>query len=687
MYPIYYCPPHLVYIALLGNPVPGKIFIPLSFFCVVAFAAQHAAHAELVVEITDGISAIPAEPGDVDQQMNAGFVHIIDEQTIRDNQLNLAQILASDSSIKVRQLSGFGSYSQLSIRGKSADQVMIYLDGLLLNNASGGSVDLSQIPSSMIARIEVYKDVVPVEFGQAANGGAINIITHRASQLSRAELGLGAGSFDTHKADFTYGGNHDKWRYVLSGAYMESENNFPYRHANGSPKNPEDDYLTHRNNNQFHQQSLMGKAAYRLSEKRVVHYHGEISGKNNHIPSISNSADVDTNLNWNNRFLQIAYQDDGESVENVEFKLSGKSGYKNTLYDDSERSIGLTPTRLSEDINLWESAAFFKFKQPGYQILNRTELRHERLELNDAFDLYAHKLNKRTTFANALQLPVRFFNGNWVVTPSMRIFLVTDDFSGNTNTESENTGRLKKRFQTLTAQIGTRLRYSNNLVFKANAGQYFRLPNYVELFGTRGYIGSNESLQPEEGINFDAGYEYSKSTKSEILTQFVWNVSLYHSIISNEIVYTFNSQEIGMPSNNWSSSVSGIEHRLALGLFYDAELSSSTTVQLPINRTDAKEWKLLPGRSWLMQTTRMSYNALRYQLFAEHVWESSYYIDSEQRLASGVKAFLNAGVDANYRALKLSFEINNIFNRPYKDYFFQVAPGRYALLSVKYRYQ
>ena len=640
----------------------------------------------LVIEITEGIESIPVEPGDVDQQTSSSFVKNIDAEEIRDTHIDLSQVIENNSGIKIRQIGGLGSQSLVSIRGKSSDQVMIYLDGMLLNNASGGSVDLSHISAGQIARIEIYKDIVPVEFSQVSNGGVINIITHRTSRLQSTDVGVSLGSFDTQKADFSLVNNVKSWQFVLSGSYIESENDFPFVYENGTFQNSQDDEVQNRHNNQLYQHNILAKAKYRIDSNRSIQYQGELLGKKKHLPSISNSEINDSYLSFENQYFHMAYSDESFFNDDIKFNVVAKAGSKDTVYDDSQRNIGLEERLVEQHVELLESKFLFKLAKQSYQLISNTEVRKESLRLEDYFDKESARSNTRLTLSSALQLNYYFKNKKIIVSPAARYFYSTDSFSGETLTESGFSNQLEKTFNTFSPQLGIRYDYAPDFALKFNVGQYYRLPNYIELFGSRGYIGSNETLKPEKGINLDAGFEYMKNTRSEKLTRVNWAFSAFYSQIEDEIVYSFNARGEGKPSNNRRSIISGIENNLKLELFYEIEVVSNTTLLFPFNESDPNDIKLLAGRSLWSQSTRFVLNRAKWETLLEHVWESSYFYDSEQRLESKEKSTFNAGFNYKYKKTRLSLELRNILDHKNKDYYFQVAPGRSLVFSINHKF-
>ena len=58
----------------------------------------------------------------------------------------IPEVLEETPGITVRQAGGLGQLSTVSIRGSSAEQVAVFLDGVRLNTAAGGAVDFSTLP-------------------------------------------------------------------------------------------------------------------------------------------------------------------------------------------------------------------------------------------------------------------------------------------------------------------------------------------------------------------------------------------------------------------------------------------------------------------------------------------------------------------------------------------------------------
>ena len=639
--------------------------------------------APLTIEIDHGIEAVPHETGDVDKNTSSSFVQTIDASEFKNSQFDLSRIIENSSGIKVRRIGGIGSYSQVSIRGKSSDQVMVYVDGMLVNNASGGSVDLSQIPSNQIARIEIYKDAIPVEFSEASNGGVINIITHRSNNKKSSQFNSSIGSFNTYILGMNHFNHYKNWQFVISSSYITTKNNFSYNYENGTANNPFDDEIQTRKNNDLKQYDIVTKVKYLINEHQEIQYQIELFKKNKNIPSYSNSQKTKTLLINDNKFFNINYLNRNFYYKNIEISTNLKFKQNNSLYDDSEKQIGLIQRLVDQQTKEISSKIYTKYKTKNYQLINTTSLHYEHLKYDDFFETENTKRNKRITISSALQGNFYFENKKIIISPTGRLFYAHDNFNGKTLNESVDLNNIDKSYSTLTSQLGFRYQYWNSTHIKLNIGKYYRLPSYVELFGARGYIGSNESLKPEKGINFDIGFEHLSYPKSETFTKLDWNLSLFHSIIDDEITYSFNARGIGKPSNIGKSTISGIENNLSLEINYMIDINSMTTFILPLDKSDPNNTKLLAGRPLWTQTSQISISNKPINAYLEHIIESSFFFDSAQRLPSNQKSIFNTGIKYTSKHTQYDFTLNNIFNQNFKDFNYQVTPGRAIFFSIK----
>lgn len=119
----------------------------------------------------------------------------------------VAQALQGVPGLKVNLMDGSDVAFDLRGFGATAGQnTLVLLDGIPLNSVQGNGYDTSQIPVSMIDRIEVIPSGGNIMYGDGAIGGVINIITKAPmDKANYGSVGLEASSWGTLNGNLHYG--------------------------------------------------------------------------------------------------------------------------------------------------------------------------------------------------------------------------------------------------------------------------------------------------------------------------------------------------------------------------------------------------------------------------------------------------------------------------------------------------
>ncbi len=125
-----------------------------------------------------------------------GVIAIERDEIERSGEHTAAGLLKGRAGLVIERRGPLGRQT-LSIRGSSADEVLVLLDGAPLDDPLTGAADLSSVPASQIESITVLKGSQSARFGPGAEAGVVLIETrHRALPLAaRLETGtLGSWS-------------------------------------------------------------------------------------------------------------------------------------------------------------------------------------------------------------------------------------------------------------------------------------------------------------------------------------------------------------------------------------------------------------------------------------------------------------------------------------------------------------
>ncbi len=107
-------------------------------------------------------------------------ITVIDRALIETRQtVAIADLLATTPGVSAIRNGGFGGISSLFIRGASAAQTLVLIDGVRVNDPSSpeGAYDFGNLQTTNIDRIEVLRGANSVIWGSQAMGGIVNIVT------------------------------------------------------------------------------------------------------------------------------------------------------------------------------------------------------------------------------------------------------------------------------------------------------------------------------------------------------------------------------------------------------------------------------------------------------------------------------------------------------------------------------
>ena len=147
----------------------------LSFFAsVVSVQAQNdTVQPKLIEEV---VITANYKPTGIDKSINPVRILNMDKlQTI--GVQNVADALKFQGSINVVQDNLIGT--QTSVQGLSGNNLKILIDGRPIIGRLNGNIDLSQLSTLNIDRLEIVEGPLSAQYGTDALGGIINIITKK----------------------------------------------------------------------------------------------------------------------------------------------------------------------------------------------------------------------------------------------------------------------------------------------------------------------------------------------------------------------------------------------------------------------------------------------------------------------------------------------------------------------------
>ncbi len=642
--------------------------------CLSSGQSSTAPKAPVILTPVDVIATTTAQTGDVEVNEYTGHHTRIDGPAITNSATTLAETIAHETGIQSTQAGAEGSWSTVSIRGATAAQTAIYLDGVLLNNASNGSVDLASLSLLDVAAIDIYRGETPVQLGFGGIGGAVNLLTPTALE-EKTDLLLGTGSFNARKAQLSHQQQVGKLALSANINHQRSNNDFSYVNENGTPLNLNDDSRQKRTNAQFERTGLLVKAGYQHSES--LRYDGsfQYSNRLQGVPHWRNFAGTRTTFDTEAVQLQLNQRINGLAQSDWNTATGLYITRNAEVYDDRQSLIGLGTQFTSSQVDTLGIRAYQEYIGNRGTLAINHDIRQETLSQLDRISDSDFDTQRRQ-LTGAMQYSWFSDDERWILTPALRYSTLSDEYDGAR--VNELSSYQATRFA---PQIGFKWQHSSRLTLTANAGKHFREPVFFELFGDRGLFTGNDSLTAEEGINVDAGIAWQDASNGRQL-----RLSVFRNTRDNLIVNTFNAQGVGRAENIGDALIRGLEASAQWQLSPHLNLTLNASLLSPRNQSAnaAFSGKTLPG---VAKTTAYAY--IEYKRASWRWWFASdlihdRYYDEANLLPAKDQLIHSTGVGFQRDRMRISLLLHNLGDDNTEDINGYPKPGRSFQLNVTY---
>ncbi|KFF26507.1 TonB-dependent receptor plug domain-containing protein [Chryseobacterium vrystaatense] len=152
---------------------------------------------------------------------------VIDFTEFKTTSKTVVEALNLASGLRIQQQGGMGSDLNIILNGIDGKDVRVFLDEIPVY-LLGRGFELQNLTANMIDRVEIYKGLIPVQFGSDALGGVINIVT-RQSEKDFLGLGYTYGSWNSHEATLSTSRHPFKNKKFYAGfdaVYRHSDNDY-----------------------------------------------------------------------------------------------------------------------------------------------------------------------------------------------------------------------------------------------------------------------------------------------------------------------------------------------------------------------------------------------------------------------------------------------------------------------------
>ncbi|WP_443943897.1 TonB-dependent receptor plug domain-containing protein [Pedobacter sp. AW1-32] len=509
----------------------------------------------------------------------------LDARALHNSTLDLAHALNQVSGVRIRESGGVGSDMSITLNGFSGPHVKVFMDGMPMESFSS-AFQLNNIPVTIAERIEVYKGVVPIQFGTDALGGVINIVTNQMPNYLDASYSI--GSFNTHKSNVNFGITTRKGLSVQVNAFQNySDNNYPVYVPilNTNTGNWGDSQWVNRFNGAYNNETIMAKVGVvkkswadrimiglMLGQERAEIQNSAVMqiafGKrerqaNTFAPSIEyakknlffDGLDLSINANYNRNYNQNIDTAARQYSWNGTYRTTGTVGESvNTLaefFNNNTSATGNLNYRLG-DTHLFTINNVFT----GYR---RTNTDAAALVATPAENSLTQSLKNILGASYTYKKDDKF---NLIAFGKFYYQKINGQVDQN---QTAGAGSVFIPVDAVTRNLGYGLAgtyFLHDIQLKASFEKTYRLPTQTELFGDQVTEIGNAGLTPERSYNVNLGASYKRKFNRDHAVYF--DATLYYRDIAGYIRRTVMNGSI--PTGSYTN------HGYVTNLGIDAEL-------------------------------------------------------------------------------------------------------------------
>lgn len=564
---------------------------------------------------------------------------------------SVADVMRRLPGVDIAQNGGIGQSSSVFIRGTEARHVLLLVDGIRLNQAGiSGSSDLSQIPISLVQKIEFIRGPRSAVYGSDAIGGVINIITTRKESDTTLSAGVGSKGYQSYDGATQHLlGDHTL--VTLAGNYTYSRGadvvaNLP--DSFGNPAQPDRDG--------FMSKSLYGQLQQQFTEQLG----GFVRGY-----GYDNRTAYDGSYNYQDPLNPDALPDTRQL-----YSQSWDSGLR---YREGIYATQLTVSYShSKDYNYdpkygRHSASSALDDSTQYNVQWGNHIQTAQGSISSGLDWQEQRLEPGTAYITDSKSQ-----------RNTGLYLTTQQQFDTLTLEGAVRGDHNSQFGWHdTWQTSAAWEFIDGYRVIASYGTAFKAPTLGQQYGD---FGGNLDLNPEESKQWEGGFE-------GLTGSVAWRVTGYRNAIDNLIVYT---SRISAPAyyNVDQATIKGIE---ATASFDTGPLTHQVSYDY-LNPRNAKTNEMLLRRSKQQVKYELDWQiknvdwAVTYQYLGGR-YDADYSIYPEQRVKLGGISLWDLSVSYPVTShLIVRGRIANLFDKYYETAYGYATPGREYHLTGSYTF-
>jgi vitamin B12 transporter len=547
--------------------------------------------------------------------------------------------LATLPGITVAQNGGFGGVASIRVRGASASQTLVLIDGVPVGDPSSpdGAYNAANLDTASISQIEVLRGPQSTLWGSNAIGGVVSITTRPLDPGFHGRAFAEAGSFGLLRAGFgaNYGGPRFEARLDASGIAADGISK-----ADARAGNTETDG--------YDSTSVSGRIGFQAAPQLRLEAFGRRTESAGQFDSYSFGAIGD-----------VADGPDRDETVSEEYGTVGRL----SLWDGRLQN---TLTAARSTIDRTSYGAFYTFATAGSRDIYRYQ---GDLKISDSVEMSfgAERENQGIEGGEDTTLDGQFL----VVTAQLPNLLVLT--AGVRRDDHSTFGDVT------TARAGFTYAPRDWLGLSATYGQGFKAPTVYQLTSSFGALPPNAALRPEEAEGWDAALFGSLFND-----RLDYDITYFNLDVRNQIDFGASSLRY---ENIARVETSGIEATGSLALAEGLSLEANYTKTDAVDATTGSPLTRIPEHAAYAALNWQPTPALGFTLAARFNGEEPAPVGPGN--ANGMlDAWTRLDVAARYTLtenLELYGRVENVTDEAYQDVLGYGTPGRSGFVGVRVR--
>ncbi|MCC8408046.1 TonB-dependent receptor [Mucilaginibacter sp. UR6-1] len=579
---------------------------------------------------------------------------------------NVADAVRNFSGVNVRDYGGIGGLKTVSVRSMGANYTNVLYDGILLNDAQTGQIDLGRFNLLNLKEIILYI-AQPVNICLPArsysNSAVLSLVTAQPEltieKPYQVIAGMRTGSFGLINPYLQWQQRlNNKWSFVLNGYTQNANGNYRFKDNFGGR-----DTIGKRVNSEVSAQQIDGGVYYSKNDSSKFRLQFNYNNANRGLPGpvILNAVYQDQHLTNQDAFIQAAYERIWKN--SLHLLLSTKASHNYQHYTDASflnNNGGANEHYTQREI--YQSAALAYKPVKNWEISYAADISLADIDIDVFRYAYPTRLSLYNMLASNLSLGSFFLQGSLLNTYI------------NDNTQTPVAARSRSAF-TPTFILNYKVINNNELTLRAFYKNLYRYPNLSEQYY---YAIQPRALKPEQARQYNVGAVYNKNFNSAIQYLTLSTDAYYYNVDNKIFTFPGRSAEIISVRNLGKVDIRGLDANIKTGftpLFgWQGSFSAAYTYQRAIDISSPGDSFYKDQIPYTPKHTLALNVGLKHRaagIYFNHILSSSRYYSSNNSPQYYVPGYNVSDASVTYdfklygQKIHTSAEVNNLFNKNY----------------------